>query len=84
MPTFTTSIKLYSAGEKDIAYLRTALEEGASMNDQRITPDTSRSNGDESVFVWEGDVSIQKIAGTIFRAAPRTGKKYSFSIMKNK
>ncbi len=83
MPTFTTSIQLFAADKQDFVLLDGELEKNAKLNEQRITLTTRHVEG-ESTYLWEGDVSIQKIAGTIFKAAPKTKKKYSFSIIKNK
>ncbi len=82
MPTFTTSIKLFDAVEKDYETLQYELQIFAKQKNQSVVSKTML-NG-ETKYNWEGDVTIQKIAATIFVAAPKTNKKYSFSIVKNK
>ena len=83
MSTFTTSISLHDADENDYAKLQGEIETQAKKRNQHVVINTNFFNG-ETKYKWDGDVSMQNIADTIFKAAPKTGKKYSFSIMRNK
>ena len=82
MATFTTSIKLHDADEKDYSVLHSELENQAKKRRQHIAISYGLVNG-ESNYNWDGNATIQKIAEAIINAAPKTGKKYSFSIVRN-
>lgn len=83
MSTFTSSIRLHDADENDYIKLQGELENQAKKRNQHVVINNDFFNG-ETKYKWDGDVSIQNIANTIFKAAPKTGKKYSFSIVRNK
>ncbi len=82
MALFTTSIKLHDADENDYNAFHIELQQQAQKRRQHIAISYGLVNG-ESNYNWDGNVTIQKIAEAIMNAAPKTGKKYSFSIMRN-
>jgi hypothetical protein len=82
MAIFTTSIRLHDATENDYNTLHAELENQARKRRQNLAISNGLVNG-ESNYNWDGNVTIQKIAESIINAAPKTGKKYSFSIVRN-
>ena len=82
MAIFTTSIRLHDATENDYNAFHVELQHQAQKRRQHIAISQGLING-ESNYNWDGNVTIQKIAESIINAAPKTGKKYSFSIVRN-
>jgi hypothetical protein len=83
MSTFSSTIQLHDADENDYIQLLIELELQAQKKQQQTFLDKDDKNGNKKI-TWVGNVGIQKIGTTISSAAQKVGKKYSFSIMKNK
>lgn len=82
MAVYTTSIRLHDADENDYNNFHIELENQAKKRRQHIAISNGLVNG-ESNYYWDGNATIQKIAESIINAAPKIGKKYSFSIVRN-
>lgn len=84
MAKFTTTIELYGASEQDYNTLHSELQKrsfvAAKGNSAKEKPASPRK--DE--FNREGNISIEDVTDAVLRAAGKTGKKYSFTIIKNK
>ncbi|MES2773790.1 MAG: hypothetical protein V4722_06380 [Bacteroidota bacterium] len=84
MAIYTSTIQLHGASETDFTALQTELKAQAKKRKQHFELADAQPTGEERKYFWEGNVTLQKIAETILQAAPKIGKKYSFSIMRNK
>lgn len=71
MPKFVTTIQLHDADESDYSKLYRELAKSKGY----ITG--------KGEYRQEGDVTIQEVTDTVFRAVTKTGKKYSFTITRN-
>jgi hypothetical protein len=83
MAKFKTTIQLEDADDKDYTGFRHELEKQSLKSKQQVTK-SKTNNGGKEEYQWKGDITIQEIANAIFRAATKTGKKFSFTIMKSK
>jgi len=82
MASFTTTIELHDANEKDYGKLSTELK-GELFKETR----QYKKNGYLSRKVEynvNGNVSLQDITGTVLKAIGKTGKQYSFTVVRNK
>jgi hypothetical protein len=83
MAKFITTIQLQDANEYDYEILNRELktysfkaEEHAAKSEAYVT-----GNG---CYNLEGNVTIEEVIRAVFKAAAKTGKKYSFFTVKNK
>ncbi len=80
MPNFKTSIELLSASEKDFDTLVTEMKKNAFMP---AAGEVKKAEKQKVVFT--GSTATLLDASTLAsRAAERTGKKFSYTIIKNK
>ena len=84
MARFTTRIQLENATEKDYSNLQAQLEHDTSGTVKR-----SSSQGKEKLvldgeFSFEGNINIREITAAVVNAAAKTGRKYSFTIIRSK
>lgn len=82
MARFITTIELHNADEKDYRTLNTELKkesftENKNVKGRKIQPGKEEYNR-------EGNITLQDVTGAVLRAAGKTGKKYSFTIIRNK
>ncbi len=84
MATYTSTIQLQNGTETDFATFHAVLEAQAKMSKQHVELAEPQLLQEERKYFWDGNVTLQKIAQTILKAAPVVGKRYSFSIMRNK
>jgi hypothetical protein len=84
MPKFITSIRLQEANEKDYAVLSREMKKNAF----NPVPETRRSStgGSASTFVFNANSNRSLVDTTtlVSLAAAMTGKKYSFTLFKEK
>jgi hypothetical protein len=78
MARFITTIQLHDAEEKDYKTLGNELKKKSFIETRRY--DSPR----KEEYNKEGNVTIQDVTAAVVNAAKRTGKKYSFTIIKNK
>ncbi|HKO79197.1 MAG TPA: hypothetical protein VJU78_02340 [Chitinophagaceae bacterium] len=83
MAKFTTTIQLFEAEEKDYAILHNELEKRSTKGKNQVVKGKAHAPGKEE-YNWKGNITIQEVADAIFRAATKTGRKYSFSIIRDK
>lgn len=85
MPTYTTKIHLQDANERDYSILNAELSQRSFATSFRSNKSsTSSSQGRSPVdFIRQGNV-IQEVIDDIIYAAQKTGKKFSFTVIKNK
>ena len=80
MARFITTIELFNANENDYQTLQTELKKYSFT---RRTLQTGDLPGKEE-YNREGNVSLQDVTYAVLQAAYKTGKKYSFTIIRNK
>lgn len=83
MAKFKTTILLEDADEKDYSTLQHELEKQSLKSKKQVIKSKNNATGKEE-YQWKGDVTIQEIANAIFRAATKTGKKFSFTIIRSR
>jgi hypothetical protein len=81
MTKFITTIQLLNATEKDYNELHRELEKQSFKEKRKESKDAVPG---QRQYKTEGNVSIQDVTGTILKAAYKTGKQFSFTIIKNK
>jgi hypothetical protein len=81
MTKFTTTIQLLDATEKDYNNLHQELEKQSFKEKKKESKNYVTL---ERQYKKEGNVSIQDVTGSILKAAYKTGKQFSFTIIKNK
>jgi len=84
MAKFITSIELYGAVESDYENLHLAMKKELFVQPTN-SPFKSKSHTQKVVeYSREGNISIQEVTNAVFRVASNTGKKYAFTIIKDK
>jgi hypothetical protein len=83
MPKFITTIQLHDAEEKDYKQLNTELKRKSFISINELSA-TEKSKARKEVFNREGNVTLQDVTDAVVRAAANTGKRYSFTIIRNK
>jgi len=80
MARFITTIELFNADERDYQTLQTELKKYSFT---RRNLSAGNLSGKEE-YNREGNVSLQDVTYAVLQAAYKTGKKYSFTIIRNK
>ena len=84
MPKFITSIRLQEANEKDYAVLSREMKKNSfnPVNENKKNP----ASGSDSTFVFNSNIpkSLVDTTTLVSLAAASTGKKYSFTLIKEK
>jgi hypothetical protein len=83
MAKFITTIELFNAEEKDYQTLQTELRRASFKETNRILKGRDNSSRKEE-YNREGNVTLQDVTDAVLKAAIKTGKKYSFTIIRNK
>jgi L-rhamnose mutarotase len=84
MARFTTTIQLHNADEKDYQILHTELKKESFKEIRRYSAASSEVRLQKEEYNLEGNITLQDVADAVLRAAAKTGKKYSFTIIRNK
>ena len=84
MARFTTRIQLENATAKDYSNLQTQLALDTSGVIKKSSSQSKEKNIANTEFSLEGNISIQEITAAVVNAAAKTGRKYSFTIIRNK
>jgi hypothetical protein len=80
MARFITTIELFNADQKDYETLQSELKKYSFT---RRSLQTNKLPGKEE-YNREGNVTLQDVTYAVLQAAYKTGKKYSFTIIRNK
>jgi hypothetical protein len=82
MPLFTTSVRLLSASENDVENLSQELQKKSfrRSSNKKINQD----GNDMAVIFSTNQLTMLDVSTAVTEAASHTGKKFSFSIMKEK
>jgi hypothetical protein len=83
MAKYTATIQLHDAGSKDFETLNAELAKESFVEDKRSS-DKMKKDLSRKEYSREGNISLQEVNASIFKAASRTGKKYSFTVLRNK
>jgi hypothetical protein len=83
MPKFTTTIRIPLVTESDYQTVSREMEKKQFLPDQKIRKG-SRVSEKPFVFTHSGKESLLDLTTVVSRALETTGKKYSFTIMKEK
>jgi hypothetical protein len=83
MARFITTIELHNANDTDYNTLHTELKK-ASFKEVRHAADANNPNSRKEEYNREGNITLQQVTDAVLKAATKTGKKYSFTIIRNK
>jgi hypothetical protein len=83
MAKFIISVELQNANEEDYTRLTREFEK-ASFKRERNACKSEAYVSEKSVFSMISDITLQEINSVVSEAAAKTGKKYSFFVIKNK
>lgn len=83
MAKFITNIELLDADEKDYDSLYKELEKESFKGEEHGAKSVAYVT-EKKTFSVQGNLTIQEVNEAVFRAASKTGKKYSFFVIKNK
>lgn len=83
MAKFITTIQLHDADEKDYDKLYSELEKESFEKGKHVVKNESHHIVKEE-YKRVGKVTIQDVTKAVLKAIAKTGKKYSFTIIKNK
>lgn len=86
MAKFTTTIELHNADENNYETLHAEMKKECFVEIRRYA---AKSNEKQAIswreeYRREGNVTIQEVTDAVMRAAVKTGKKYSFTIIRSK
>lgn len=83
MSKFTARIQLHSADETDYETLNREIEKvepGLKKKHLFVKADKVR----KGEYNYRGNISLSDVAKAVYRAIKKTGRDYSFTVMKNK
>lgn len=78
MNTFTARVELHSASANDYNNLYTEMQKEA------LVASGARAESGNVEFKCKDKLSIKDVIDAVVRAASKTGKKFSFTVMKDK
>lgn len=78
MNTFTARIELHSATPNDYTRLYTEMEQ------ESFVATGAKAESGNVEFKSKNRISINEVIDAVVRAASKTGKKFSFTVMKDK
>jgi translation initiation factor 1 (eIF-1/SUI1) len=81
MARFITTIELFNADQKDYETLQSELKK-QSFTRRALQQSDSLPVKEE--YNREGNITLQDVTHAVLQAAAKTGKKYSFTIIRNK
>lgn len=87
MATFSTSIQLHNAEEKDLLLLDDELKRDFFTAEKGSTVQRVKSSIDNFIkvrYLKEGNLLIQDVIDRVWQAGRKTGKKFTFSVIKKR
>lgn len=78
MNTFTARVELHSANPNDYTRLYTEMQK------ESLVAAGARAESGNIEFKSKEKISIREVIDAVVRAASKTGKKFSFTVMKDK
>lgn len=82
MAKFITRILLLKGEEKDYETLHREIKDPSILKKKKISVKADKSKKGE--FNYWGNITLKDVADAVVRAVKKTGRDYSFTIMKNK
>ncbi|MEP6747421.1 MAG: hypothetical protein ABJB86_06830 [Bacteroidota bacterium] len=83
MPNFITRIELQSANQKDYQKLEEEMKK-ASFKDIKKTIARKQSPAAPAEFNFNGNSTLLEVTDAAAKAARKTGRRYSFTIIKER
>jgi hypothetical protein len=83
MAKFITTIQLHKADEKDYEKLNREMEKASFHLKKGYSPGNV-ATVKRGEYNCTGNITLKDVADTVYRAIKKTGRDYSFTIMKNK
>lgn len=83
MARFITTIELHNADETDYEKLNAELEK-KSFKGKKDSRQQAGSPVQKKEYNREGNITLQEVTDIVVQAAARTGKQYSFTIIRGK
>ena len=83
MAKFITSIQLQDADERDYDTLHKELEK-VSFKDEKHAAKSEAYIAGKHSFSREGNITLQQVTHTVAEVASKIGKKYSFTVIRDK
>jgi hypothetical protein len=83
MAKYITNIQLQDADDKDYDTLQQELKKEYFKDEKHAAKSEAYIAG-KAAFSREGNISLEYVSRAVLKAASKTGKKYSFFVMKNK
>lgn len=83
MAKYTATIQLHDADAKDYDMLNNELHK-ESFKDNQPVLEKNKKYFNKKEYSREGNISLQEVTSSILKAASKTHKKYSFTVMRNK
>jgi len=84
MPGFITRIELYKADQNDYEILHREMRKEL-FTGLKVSPDKNRNKDLKQVeYTREGPISLLDVNSATLRAAGKTGRKYSFTVIRKR
>ncbi|MES1221269.1 MAG: hypothetical protein ABUT20_37555 [Bacteroidota bacterium] len=83
MAKYTATIQLHDAEKKDYESLNIELEK-ESFKEGKIPSGKIKGQFTLKEYSREGNISLQEVTRSVLKAASKTLKKYSFTVVRNK
>lgn len=83
MPKYITSIQLQDVSENEYQTLSAELARESFIDEKFAAKSIAYVTG-KGNFSKEGNITLQQVNDALFRAISKTGKKYSFFVVKHK
>jgi len=84
MAKFITRIQLEQASESDYKSLQKELTNASFKSIRKSTAKSKLPIPENEEFSLEGNINIQQVTHAVVKAITRTGKKFSFTIVRDK
>lgn len=87
MPTYSTTIQLHNADERDFTVLDKELKKDSFTSDKNDVLNYVNNALDNFVnvkYIKHGNLLIQEVIDSVLNAAKKTGKKFSFTVVKKR
>lgn len=87
MPLFLANIVLHYAGQQDFALLDEALRSNHFFPENAPNEDLAENQTREAItlqYLRKGNLALLEVMELVKNAATKTGKKFSFTVLKNR
>jgi len=87
MPLFSTNIVIHAAGKQDLLLLYEALKSNHFLPERLPDGSPSENHASEPItlqYLKKGNLALLEVIELVKNAAAKTGKKFSFTVLKNR